>query len=232
MFVGEIEAPAARARIERSEDVALFPTHVKIVHWQTEPGFNERLSAICMGLFEIRIRGKLRYHEYNLWDEPGAELLELRRMFETAMGEYIDAFMSPRIKNRCSFEMQAWLRIDRPKEVVAPHTHPDVNLVATYYPQVDIAAHRSSDPRPDGELEGSLLLLDPRSGVRFRAEKSEASYAIKPQAGMMVIIPSFLCHWVNPVSDGDRRISIANNMKLIPKIRRAVPGQFSTGDTA
>ena len=67
--------------------------------------------------------------------------------------------------------------------------------------------------------------------MRFRAEKSEASYAIKPQPGMMVIIPSYLCHWVNPVSGGDRRISIANNMKLVPKASRAISGQFPIRDT-
>jgi hypothetical protein len=219
-------ASVASARIGRTEDVALFPTQVKIVHWQTEPGFNERLSAVCMELFESRIRGKLQSIQYNLWDDPSAELLELRRMFELAMGNYIDDFLRPQTKNTCTFEMRAWLRIDRPKEVKAPHTHGDSNVVATYYPQVDVADHRASDTARDRLMEGSLLLLDPRSGVLFRAEKSEPTYAITPQAGMMVIIPGYLCHWTNPVSDGDRRICIANNMTLVPKNRRVVSGQF------
>jgi len=214
----ELLERTAQASVAGSETVTLFPTQVKVLHWQTEPGFNERLTGLCMELFARQVCGRLKYYEYNLWNDERPELLELRRMFEAGMGAYVDEFMSPRIKKAYDFEMHAWLRVDRPKDIIPPHAHIDVNLVATYYPLAEMA-------RP--ESEGRLMLLDPRPGVRLFMEKSrEGTHAIEPQAGMMVIIPSYLHHWVEPFSEGDRRLCIANNMTLVRKIRRDVPGRF------
>ncbi len=221
------------------QDIALFPTQVRILRWQTGKGFNERLSDMCAELFESAIKGKQPYHTYNLWRYEFPEFAELRRMFEQAMRAYIEAHMNPRIVEHHDYRMHAWLRIDDPKEVIAPHTHPDVHVVGTYYSRVEIAVRKRAAPPPgrgsDGrkDMEGDLVLLDPRPGVKLGFEKSrEATYAITPEVGMMVLIPCFLGHWVNPVSEGDRRICIANNMTLSRRAPIGVSGSFRSGRLA
>jgi hypothetical protein len=208
--------PAAKVE---SEDLALFPTQARILRWRTEPGFNERLSNICSELFESAIRGKRPYHTYNLWTYEYSELAQLRRMFAQAMKDYVEDHMHDGLLASHSYTMHAWLRIDRPAEVVPPHTHPDVNVVGTYYSRVEIADR--------GRGEGDLLLLDPRPGVKLGFEKSrDSTHSISPEPGMMVLIPCFLGHWVNPVSQGDKRICIANNLTLTRKVPLGISGSF------
>ena len=210
------------------EDFALFPTQVQILRWRTEPGFNERLSRVCKDLHRKISEREHGYEDYNLWTETAPEIDALKDMFLTGMTAYIKTHFRPEVLRDYDYEMHAWLRIDKPKQILAPHTHPLANLIATYYCQVDIAA-RKEVPTGYGRetlIEGDLELRDPRAGNQRRYSKSDGLFGISPEPGMMVIIPNFLPHWVSPASSGDVRISIANDMNFRKKVPIGVLGSF------
>lgn len=58
--------------------------------------------------------------------------------------------------------------------------------------------------------------------VAQRFAKTDNIISITLKVGMMVIMPGQLMHCVNPVSSGDVRICIANNMNLRRKVQLTV----------
>ena len=210
------------------EDHLVFPTEIRIMRWETNPGFNARLSMICAALFEQKIKDKRAYTAYNLWHETAAEILVLRDMFVEGMASYAEAFFAPGVMRDYDYEMHAWLRIDKPRQVQAPHTHPGTNLVATYYSQADIAARKvEGTGYGDSVIEGDLVVMDPRPAALSRLTRAAKTMSISPEPGMMIIMPSWAMHWVNPVSAGDQRICIANNMNFRKRDSVHVKGSFT-----
>jgi len=201
-----------------SEDSTIFQTDIRVLRWQTEAGFNERLSERCLALYESKIKNKMGFRRYNIWQETIPELVQLKKMFASGMTSYIETFFKPEITDNFNYEMHGWLRIDNPKQIIPPHNHGGSHLVATYYSQVDIT-DRKVVPTGYAEslAEGDLVLMDPRQAFLARFYKGAGQFSISPEVGMMVIIPNYLMHWVNPVSSGDVRICIANNMQLRKK---------------
>lgn len=201
------------------EDRLLFPTEIRVLRWKETPrGFNERLVNVCKALRNGKFKD-LRFFNYNLWGEEAAELLQLKNMFTVGMTSYIDTYLKPEIKQNFDFDMHAWIRMDKPNSVTPPHNHPAASLVATYYCAAEIGARKTDVPGYEVNIsDGDLLLLDPRPTVQpVRYFKAGNIVAISPEVGMMVVMPGYLMHWTNPVSEGDSRICIANNMNLIPK---------------
>lgn len=196
------------------EKLQLFPTEVQILRWKTRPGFNKRLASVCKDFYLKEIAHRMPYMGYNLWDLDVPELIELRGMYVSAMSSALESYFKPQVKLEQNFMMQAWLRIDEPNRVIPPHHHMGVGLVGTYYCKVDIAARRESVKKPSANpfTEGDLVVLDPRPAVRPRLSKYPDVENISPEEGMMVLMPDYLMHWVNPVAEGDERICIASNL--------------------
>ncbi len=230
MRSGSSAAHAVFKATYASEDLSLFPTEVKILRWRTEPGFNERLSRVCESLQQRVLAESLAFDEYNLWHEDASEICALKEMFVRGMTAYIENHCKPETMLDFDYEMHAWLRIDKPKQIQAPHTHPLANLIATYYCQADIADRRveSIGYGKATLVEGDLVVRDPRPGNQRKFSNADNEVSISPEPGIMVIMPNFLLHWVNPVSSGDVRICIANNLNFRKKVPIAVSGSFGS----
>ncbi|MFL6352503.1 MAG: 2OG-Fe(II) oxygenase family protein [Bryobacteraceae bacterium] len=122
----------------------------------------------------------------------------LRRMIDATAGA--NAFDG-------ALSASAWATICRAGAYHAPHSHPDSAWSGVYY------VNAGSDS-PDQPLSGVLEFLDPRAGVDAVTAPGDPygePFRVRPQAGLLVIFPSWLYHWVHPYTGQTPRIAISFN---------------------
>jgi len=122
----------------------------------------------------------------------------LRRMINATGGE--NAFQG-------MLSASAWATICRTGAYHAPHSHPDSAWSGVYY--VD-----PGTDTPDRPLSGVLEFLDPRAGVEAVTAPGDPygePFRVRPKAGMLVVFPSWLYHWVHPYVGQRPRIAVSFN---------------------
>lgn len=108
--------------------------------------------------------------------------------------------------------VEAWANVNDRGAANARHIHGGCYWSAVYYLRVD-----------PGE-GGALVLFDPRMPaiamhapkLRFRNAGGERLVKVTPQAGRLLVFPSWLNHEVEPWHGDGLRISIALNLLAIP----------------
>lgn len=109
-------------------------------------------------------------------------------------------------------EAQGWINVLDAGGMNTPHDHPNWTLSGTYYVQV---------PRYDAELSGCIEFLDSRTNVRTLTISSAScfmsKYALQPKAGMLILFPSYLRHWVYPGESSEPRVSVAFNVRYVTR---------------
>lgn len=117
---------------------------------------------------------------------------------------------------KAEWQVQSWPNINRFGDYHDLHNHPHSYLSGTYYVQVpqtnrDLAGR--ADRRP-----GAISFYDPRPQANMTAVKNdpqiEAEHTVMPQAGNILLWPSFLHHFVHPNLSDEPRISISFNIVL------------------
>lgn len=114
---------------------------------------------------------------------------------------------------QAKWAVEAWANVNSDGAANARHVHGGCYWSAVYYVRVD-----------QGE-GGELVLHDPRMPtlamhapyLRFKNMGGERQVRIKPEAGRLLIFPSWLPHAVEPWSGDGLRISIAINLSVLPK---------------
>ena len=127
----------------------------------------------------------------------------LRRMIDATAGT--SAFNG-------TLSASAWATVCRAGAYHAPHSHPDSAWSGVYY--VDPGADS-----PDRPLSGVLEFLDPRAGVEAVTAPGDPygePLRVRPQAGLLVVFPSWLYHWVHPYTGETPRVAISFNATLAP----------------
>ena len=125
----------------------------------------------------------------------------LRRMICATTGE--NAFKG-------KLDITAWATVCRAGAYHAPHSHPDSAWSGVYY--VDGGAEN-----PDQRFSGMLEFLDPRAGVEAVSAPGDPygePFRVRPQAGLLVLFPSWLFHWVHPYAGETPRIAISFNAAI------------------
>jgi uncharacterized protein (TIGR02466 family) len=125
----------------------------------------------------------------------------LRRMICKTTGQ--DAFKG-------TLSITAWATVCRAGAYHAPHSHPDSAWSGVYY--VDGGAEN-----PDQPLSGMLEFLDPRAGAEAVSAPGDPygePFRVRPQAGLLVLFPSWLYHWVHPYAGETPRIAISFNATI------------------
>lgn len=102
-----------------------------------------------------------------------------------------------------AFELQSWVNIHDRGGFNFQHMHEGVLLSGTFYLQV-----------PEGS--GALVFKDPRAGVLHSYAKGSGANAYKdiqlrPSAGLLVLFPHWLEHYVEPHGSDAPRICIPFN---------------------
>jgi len=106
--------------------------------------------------------------------------------------------------------ISAWATVCRQGAYHAPHSHPDSAWSGVYY--VDAGTHD-----PDRPLSGVLEFLDPRAAVEAVTAPGDPygePVRVHPEAGLLVIFPSWLFHWVHPYVGRTPRIAVSFNAAL------------------
>jgi hypothetical protein len=91
-----------------------------------------------------------------------------------------------------------------------PHSHSDSAWSGVYY--VDSGSEDPSRP-----LSGILEFLDPRAGTEAVSAPGDPygeHFRVRPQAGLLVLFPSWLYHWVHPYAGERSRIAISFNAAI------------------
>ena len=139
----------------------------------------------------------------------------LRRMIDATAGA--NAFKG-------TLSVSAWATICRAGAYHAPHSHPDSAWSGVYY--VDPGTDSPGQP-----LSGVLEFLDPRAGVEAVTAPGDPygePFRVRPQAGLIVVFPSWLYHWVHPYAGQTPRIAISFNATPAP-VAAITPGLLCNG---
>lgn len=100
----------------------------------------------------------------------------------------------------------SWMNINPPGGYNAPHTHPGAHWSGVYY---------VAQPNVGSKSSGKIEFLDPRTDLPnwriLDAPSFAAKKAIRPEAGELILFPSYLVHWVFPNESDEERVTIAFN---------------------
>ena len=102
-----------------------------------------------------------------------------------------------------TLSLSAWATICRAGAYHAPHCHPDSAWSG-------VCCVDAGTEHVDRPISGMLEFLDPRSGVEAVTAPGDPHgepVRIRPAAGLLVIFPSWLYHWVHPYAGCTPRIA-------------------------
>ena len=107
------------------------------------------------------------------------------------------------------WQLQAWANVCYPGDFNSAHSHPGSTWSTVYY--VDAGA-------PTSPQHSQLQLIAPCQGRAntFMPYLLPDTLCITPEAGMMVLFPSYLAHAVLPHRGERPRVSIACNLRSDP----------------
>lgn len=116
-----------------------------------------------------------------------------------------------------NWNLQAWPNINRRGDYHNVHNHPHSYLSGTYYVTVPGEEHYDQAARADLN-PGAISFFDPRAQANMLAIRNdaqvEAEHRVMPTAGMLLLWPSFLHHFVHPNASDELRVSISFNVVL------------------
>jgi uncharacterized protein (TIGR02466 family) len=115
-----------------------------------------------------------------------------------------------------NWTLQGWANINRTGDYHDPHNHPHSYLSGTYYVRIPKTPPKIGSR---GDVRsGCISFYDPRSSANMTAIRRdpniEAEFTVRPRAGLMLLWPAFLQHFVHPNLSEEPRISISFNVVL------------------
>ena len=142
---------------------------------------------------------------------PGNAVATLRNWISDNLGQMTAAtYQLPEVQGRPmpgrgGFMMQAWANVGRRGNYHRMHNHPSSAWSGCYY--VTSSSQQNS-------LAGVLEFYDPRPFTEMMFTPGTPygqRMLVRPVAGLMILFPSWLYHFVHPSDSDEPRISIAFN---------------------
>lgn len=128
---------------------------------------------------------------------------------------------------RVSVQAEGWININGPGAFNTPHDHPGWAWSGTYYVAVP--------PDPMGR-SGMIEFLDGRTNLGVLGIAGATCLMPKftwaPQPGEMLLFPAWLKHWVYPNEQAEERVSVAFNLRFVPRQPAARPDRGTDHGTA
>ena len=202
-------------RSEASEKVVLaFPTPIyHFVRPDTEP-VNRALLRMVLAR-EKKAPSSARSNiggwqsGYDLLSWPGPEIELLKKWINDAFGEIMKVEAGPEPFN-CRLSVTAWANLNRRGDYNRSHIHGGNHWSGVYYVE-------PGDEVADRPLSGTIELIDPRPAVTvydIPGITQVSTWTIHPEAGMMLLFPSWLRHGVLPYEGTKERLTIAFNIRI------------------
>ena len=198
-------------------------------------------TILNKGLIKDAIIAQSDSQRKNLWDirenaniaqsKEGFQIkldvsLPLKKIAELILEsvDCISNFIAPNIDlNNFNMRNEGWININQKGSLHFPHTHGGSTFSGVFYVKVPII---NKTDVTELKKPGFIEFLDPRNDVTsFAYGISELSDSmafkqqmlVEPKAGVLLIFPAWLKHWVYPNIDDEERISISFNIRLIRK---------------
>ncbi len=128
----------------------------------------------------------------------------------------VDYFKHLGMDYALNWSLQGWANINRLGDYHDAHNHPHAYLSGTYYVHMP-AGGPAIGSRKDLR-SGCITFYDPRGAVNMGAVKRdpyiEAEHTVRPKAGMILMWPAFLHHFVHPNLTEEPRVSVSFNVVL------------------
>ncbi len=193
-----------------------FPTPILVRHWPGSEPLNRELHALVLEKERAQASvGKSNFggwhSDEDLFEWGGPAIEELKERVGQACQEITSQACGEAVKG-LSAEMRVtgWANLARDRAYNGIHNHPDCTWSGAYY--VSLGERIGDDP-----LNGIIEFLDPRMGVNWvqlPGQPFGSQLQINPEAGTMVVFPSWMHHWVHPFHGTGERISIAFNVRM------------------
>jgi uncharacterized protein (TIGR02466 family) len=212
-----IDTPSSPAD-GRLQVTPVFPTLIAESHNPDGEAMNRDLAAFVRER-ERMDRDQSPFTTVNHGWQSGLDLLDaplpavtafrawINRQIEAYLNVWGGASFSPGAPRRFRYEYTGWAVILRTGGFQHEHVHSKTDLVGVYYVEVP--------PPQEGTRPGALTLLDPRAGrVAARSVWESVQHAVLPEAGKLVMFPSFVPHRVDQLTARGERISINFDVTL------------------
>ena len=195
----------------------LFATPVFRQEWPHESELNRYLHRLILSWEQADARPANGYSNVGGWHSPidlhecwdSQIRLVLERCRELA-GEATARLMGATGQTRrYGYALSAWANVSRQGDYNVPHVHLST-WSAVYYVSVTPGCG-------SGQQAGGLELLDPRPAtamVDMPGEFFATRHLIQPQAGLLVLFPASVMHFVHPFRGEGERISVACDLTL------------------
>jgi len=194
--------------------IPAFPTLIGRFHVPDADAMNQELQALILAE-EARYVSVGRsniggwHSRTDFLNNPEPAVAALTTWLTWAVSRMIEATAGPG-SFQGTLSVAGWASICRAGAYHAPHSHPDSAWSGVYY--VDAGSRH-----PCRALSGVLEFLDPRAGVEAVSAPGDPygePVRVRPEAGLIVIFPSWLYHWVHPYAGRSPRIAVSFNATL------------------
>lgn len=176
---------------------------------------NENLSALILdreitsnGLNKSNVGGWHSQEDFLKWGTTDVEVV--KNWFALAIKSINDIAIGPERRSG-ELDATAWANVCRSGDYHQPHFHPGNDWSGVYY----VATGNNGN---ETKTAGCIDMLDPRSGVGMMHTPGmpyTGTVQFKPEAGMILVFPSWLIHYVHPHEGPNARISIALNARML-----------------
>lgn len=210
---GAEDADARLARPVRDCTTMVFPTPVTVHPWPGSEALDAELAALVRrleaaepGLARSNVGGWHSGTDFIHRDEPCVRRLKARA--RALVGAATAAMMRA---GEGRVAMEGWANLLRRGQYNGVHLHPNSTWSGVYY----VTGNAKPGPgEGDPAFSGKIEFVDPRPGASatYSVESMmQRRCLIDPDAGTMILFPSWLQHMVHPYFGPGDRISIAFN---------------------
>lgn len=200
----------------KKEFTFAFSTLILERRFEGVEGLNQRLAQQILereqasaGVVRSNVGGWHSATDFLRWEgrEPGELFQHVGRALKDylAIERKVDAAALD-----LKVSAEAWANVARDGHYSKPHVHPNSNVSGVYY--VD-----AGDAPPEATQSGVIEFLDPRNRPgMFDTEGTLLSdgYRVVPQAGMLLLFPAWLYHYVHPYRGRRPRLCVAFNLTI------------------
>lgn len=146
----------------------------------------------------------------DLFDRPEQSFRQLCLHIKEAIGSATTTVAPHFDFSSYGVQAQGWVNVLVKDAINVPHDHAGWAWSGVYY----VAVPESDEPRA-----GHVEFLDSRTNVGAMTVEGAPCFASKftfnPEAGLLIIFPSYLKHWVYPNESEHERVSIAFNARFV-----------------
>ena len=153
------------------------------------------------------------YADYNMFEDEHPALQWLKACVNKSVVDYLH---HQGMEYSVEWRLQGWANVNRTGDYHALHNHPHSYLSGTYY--VEVPDSYPLGGGRDDQNPGAISFFDPRGASNMTAIRGDGQvdpeYRVDPNAGTILLWPSFLYHFVHPNLSDHLRISISFNVLL------------------